>query len=149
MSFIYGEISEDAKFRFLSAGQPYPTVFSNQHDRFMDVSPHLCLSFPPLGMLPSFNVIDRSTTQSVLGFKERYEINEWTLMGRGDILLIHSDGLTEHSGPDGPYVPLRLEQKVREVKHLGARQIFDALTSDLTAFGTPTDDLSLVVIKQA
>ena len=149
VSFIYGEISEDAKFRFLSAGQPYPTVFSNQHDRFMDVSPHLCLSFPPLGMLPSFNVIDRSTTQSALGFKERYEINEWTLMGRGDILLIHSDGLTEHSGPDGPYVPLRLEQKVREVKHLGARQIFDALMSDLTAFGTPTDDLSLVVIKQA
>jgi serine phosphatase RsbU (regulator of sigma subunit) len=100
-------------------------------------------------MLPSFNVIDRSTTQSALGFKERYEINEWTLMGRGDILLIHSDGLTEHSGPDGPYVPLRLEQRVREVKHLGARQIFDELMSDLTAFGTPTDDLSLVVIKQA
>jgi hypothetical protein len=46
-------------------------------------------------------------------------------------------------------VPLRLEQRVREVKHLGARQIFDELMSDLTAFGTPTDDLSLVVIKQA
>ena len=149
VSLIYAEISEDAKFRFLSAGQPYPTVFSNQHDRFMDVSPHLCLSFPPLGMLPSFNVIDRNTTQSVLGFKECYEINEWTLMGRGDIVLIHSDGLTEHSGSGGAYAPLRLEQKVREVKHLGARQIFDALMSDLTAFGTPSDDLSLVVIKQA
>ena len=149
VSLIYGEISEDAKFRFLSAGQPYPTVFSNQHDRFMDVSPHLCLSFPPLGMLPSFNVIDRNTTQSVLGFKERYEINEWTLMGRGDILLIHSDGLAEHYGPGGAYAPVRLEQKVREVKHLGARQIFDALMSDVIAFGTPADDLSLVVIKQA
>jgi len=149
VSLIYGEISEDAKFRFLSAGQPYPTVFSNRHDRFMDVSPHLCLSFPPLGMLPSFNVIDRSTTQSALGFKEWYEINEWTLMGRGDILLLHSDGLTEHAGPDGPYVPRRLEQKLREVKHLGARQIFDALTSDLTAFAPPADDVSLVVIKQA
>ena len=149
VSLIYGEISEDATFRFLSAGQPYPTVFSNQHDRFMDVSPHLCLSFPPLGMLPSFNVIDRSTTQSVLGFKERYEINEWTLMGRGDILLMHSDGLAEHYGPAGAYAPLHLEQKVREVKHLDARQIFDAVMSDLTAFGTPADDLSLVVIKLA
>ena len=29
---------EDARFRFLSAGQPPPAVFSNQHDRFMEVS---------------------------------------------------------------------------------------------------------------
>ncbi|NOT26239.1 MAG: serine/threonine-protein phosphatase [Acidobacteria bacterium] len=148
VSFIYGEISEDAKFRFLSAGQPYPSVFSYRHGRFMEVSPHLCLSFPPLGMLPSFNVIDRNTTESVLGFKEGYEINEWTLMGRGDILLLHSDGLTEHSGPNGAYAPQRLEQTLRDVKDLGARHIFDAITHDLAVFATPTDDISLVVIKR-
>jgi serine phosphatase RsbU (regulator of sigma subunit) len=147
VSFIYGEISDDAKFRFLSAGQPYPSIFSSQHNRFMEVSPHLCLSFPPLGMLPSFNVIDRSTTPSLLGFKERYEINEWTLMGRGDILLMHTDGLTEHEGPNGPYFPRHVEQKLREVKHLGARQIYEALKADLMAFAEPTDDASIVVIK--
>ena len=54
VSMIYGEISEDAKFRFLSAGVPFPAVFSNQHDRFMEVSEHLKISFPPLGMMPSF-----------------------------------------------------------------------------------------------
>ena len=149
VSLIYGEISEDAKFRFLSAGQPYPSVFSHQHDRFMEVSPHLCLSFPPLGMMPSFNVIDRNTTPSVLGFKEGYEINEWTLMGRGDILLLHSDGVTEHSGPQGAYAPLHLEQTLRRVKHLTARQIFETITSDLTTFARPADDVSLVVIKRA
>jgi serine phosphatase RsbU (regulator of sigma subunit) len=37
-SLIYGEISEDAGFRFLSAAHPFPVVFSQQHDRFMDVS---------------------------------------------------------------------------------------------------------------
>ena len=147
VSLIYGEISDDAKFRFLSAGQPYPSIFSSQHDRFMEVSPHLCLSFPPLGMLPSFNVIDRSTTPSLLGFKERYEMNEWTLMGRGDILLLHTDGLTEHEGASGRYFPERLEQKLREVKQLGARQIYDAIKSDLIAFADPTDDASVVVIK--
>ena len=147
VSFIYGEISDDAKFRFLSAGQPYPSIFSSQHNRFMEVSPHLCLSFPPLGMLPSFNVIDRSTTPSLLGFKERYEINEWTLMGRGDILLMHTDGLTEHEGANGPYFPRHVEQKLREVKHLGARQIYEALKADLMAFAEPTDDVSIVVIK--
>jgi serine phosphatase RsbU (regulator of sigma subunit) len=147
VSLIYGEISDDAKFRFLSAGQPYPSIFSSHHNRFMEVSPHLCLSFPPLGMLPSFNVIDRSTTPSLLGFKERYEMNEWTLMGRGDILLMHSDGLTEHEGPNGGYFPGPLEQKLREVKHLGARQIYEAIKSDLVAFAEPMDDVSLVVIK--
>jgi serine phosphatase RsbU (regulator of sigma subunit) len=147
VSFIYGEISDDAKFRFLSAGQPYPSIFSSQHNRFMEVSPHLCLSFPPLGMLPSFNVIDRSTTPSLLGFKERYEINEWTLMGRGDILLMHTDGLTEHEGPNGSYFPRHVEQTLREVKHLGARQIYEALKADLIAFAEPTDDASIVVIK--
>jgi len=147
VSLIYGEISDDATFRFLSAGQPYPSVFSSRHDRFMEVSPHLCLSFPPLGMLPSFNVIDRSTTPSLLGFKERYEINEWTLMGRGDILLMHTDGLTEHEGASGLYFPGRLEQKLREVKHLGARQIYEAIMTDFVAFADPTDDASVVVIK--
>lgn len=147
VSFIYGEISDDAKFRFLSAGQPYPSIFSSQHNRFMEVSPHLCLSFPPLGMLPSFNVIDRSTTPSLLGFKERYEINEWTLMGRGDILLMHTDGLTEHEGASGRYFPDRLEQKLRDVKDLGARQIYDAIINDLVAFAEPIDDASVVVIK--
>ena len=147
VSLIYGEISDDAKFRFLSAGQPYPSVFSRHHDRFMEVSPHLCLSFPPLGMLPSFNVIDRNTTPSLLGFKERYEMNEWTLMGRGDILLMHTDGLTEHEGPNGRYFPGPLEQKLREVKHLTARQIYDAINADLIAFAEPIDDASVVVIK--
>jgi serine phosphatase RsbU (regulator of sigma subunit) len=147
VSLIYGEISDNATFRFLSAGQPYPSIFSSRHDRFMEVSPHLCLSFPPLGMLPSFNVIDRNTTPSLLGFKERYEMNEWTLMGRGDILLLHTDGLTEHEGPHGRFFPARLEQTLRKVKALGARQIYEAITSDLVAFAEPNDDVSVVVIK--
>jgi serine phosphatase RsbU (regulator of sigma subunit) len=148
IAMIYGEISEDAKFRFLSAGQPYPVVFSNYHDRFMEVSPQLCLSYPPLGMLPSFNVIDRNATSSVLGFKEGYEVNEWTLMGRGDILLLHTDGLSDHRGAEGSYAPRQLERIVRETKRLGARQVYDAIVTDLMRFAAPRDDISLVVIKR-
>jgi serine phosphatase RsbU (regulator of sigma subunit) len=146
VSMIYGEISEDAKFRFLSAGMPFPGVFSNQHNRFMDVSDHLKVSFPPLGMMPSF-VIDRRVTTSLLGFKERYEMNEWVLMGRGDILLLHTDGLSEHRTKDQPYFPGRLEQTLRDVKHLGAREIYEAVKKDAVAFAPPSDDISLVVIK--
>ena len=147
VSVIYGEISEDAKFRFLSAGQPFPAVFSNEHNRFMEVSPTLRQSFPPLGMMPSFNVIDRNVTTSLLGFKERYEMNEWSLMGRGDILLLHTDGLSDHRRQDQPYFPDRLEQTLREVKHLCAREIYEAIKKDLLAFADPIDDISVVAIK--
>ncbi len=150
ISMIYGEISEDARFRFLSAAQPFPLVFSNQHDRFMEVSAELSVSFPPLGMLPSLHVTDRQrTSTSPLGFKDRYQMNEWVIMGEGDILLLHTDGVAEHSDGAGlAYFPKRLEQTVRDVKHQSAAEIFKRITADMLAFGDASDDISLVVIKR-
>ena len=52
-------------------------------------------------------------TESVLGLKGGYEWNEWKLMGRGDILLLSTDGLLEHSNGDVSYVTARLEHVVR------------------------------------
>jgi serine phosphatase RsbU (regulator of sigma subunit) len=150
ISLIYGEISEDARFRFLSAGHPFPTVFSRRHDRFMEVGADLRVSFPPLGMQPSLHAIDRSlVAASSLGFKDRYETNEWWLMGAGDILLLHTDGLIEHSHGDEPYFPGRLENVLRAVKDQSARDILDAIYEDMLAFNTPSDDISVVVIKLA
>src|SRR5207248_801183 len=97
ITMIYGEISEDMTFRFISAAHPSPVVFSNQHDRFMEVSSDYAIAFPPIGTLPSQDVIDRAATKSALGFKERYKLNEWKLMGAGDILLLYTDGLLEHN----------------------------------------------------
>lgn len=145
LSLIYGEISEDARFRFLSAGQPHPAVFSAAHDRFMEVRP---VSFPPLGILPSLGLVDRSRTESPLGFAERYELNDWSLMGTGDILLLCTDGLTEHSHVGEPYTPFRLEETVRRAKHEPARAIYDAVIEDAFAFAAPADDVSVVVIKR-
>jgi serine phosphatase RsbU (regulator of sigma subunit) len=146
VTMIYGEILEDTTFRFLSAAHPPPVVFSNQHDRFMDVSADLCTSFPPIGTLPSRDVIDQSRSHSVLGFKERYQLNEWRLMGAGDILLLYTDGLLEHA--DGEYFRGHLESKIREVKRQSAREIFDALKAHVLGFGAPSDDISLVIIKR-
>jgi serine phosphatase RsbU (regulator of sigma subunit) len=149
VTMIYGEISEDTTFRFLSAAHPPPVVFSNQHNRFMEVSQDFCTSFPPIGTLPSLDVIDRNTTQSVLGFKERYQLNEWSLMGTGDILLLYTDGLLEHSNATETYFPRYLEEKVREVKHLSAREIFEAIKAHLLGFAERNDDISFVIIKRA
>ena len=149
VTMIYGEISEDTTFRFLSAAHPPPVVFSNQHNRFMEVSQDLCTSFPPIGTLPSLDVIDRNATQSVLGFKERYQLNEWSLMGTGDILLLYTDGLLEHSNGNDAYFPRHLEEKVREVKHLSAREMFENIKAHLLGFAERLDDISFVIIKRA
>src|SRR5262245_36913295 len=146
---MYGEIARDASFRFLSAAHPQPVVFSNKHDRFMHVSADLCTSFPPIGILPSSDVIDRNKTESVLGFKDQYELNEWHLMGRGDILLLYTDGLLEHVRTGESYFPHRLESTIRAVKHASARDIFKAIQADALDFAAPSDDISVVVIKRS
>ena len=149
ITMLYGEISEDATFRFLSAGHPSPAIFSAMNDRFMEVSPESFTSFPPLGTFPSQNVVDqRHATRGVLGFKDRYEVNEWTLIGAGDILVLHSDGLAEHARGNEPYFPGRLEQAVRGAKHLSATDIVHTIIEDLRAFANPVDDVSLVVLKR-
>lgn len=148
MTMIYGEVSEDETFRFLSAAHPMPIVFSSAQNRIMDISEDLFVNFPPIGTLPSRHDIDGEAVQSVLGFKDRYEINEWTLKGSGDILLLYTDGLTDHQRCDEEYFPSRLESVLRSQKALSARGILAAIKDDLLNFAKPIDDISLVVIKR-
>lgn len=148
VSLIYGEISEDATFRFLTAAQPPPLVFSREHGRLMDVPAEACVSFPPIGVLPSFDVIDRHRTTTPLGFKPRYEMNEWRLLGQGDVLLLTTDGLADHERSGVPYCRTELEATLRACQDEDARTIFETITADLRAFSPPTDDVSLVVIKR-
>ena len=68
--------------------------------------------------------------------------------GAGDILLLHTDGLGEHGKKHDAYFPHYLEKKLGEVKHLSAKEIYDAVTEDLQTFADPTDDISIVVIKR-
>src|ERR1700722_14771298 len=145
---VYGEISEDATFRFLLAGHPPPIVFSAANDRFMEVDREKCISFPPLGTFPSKSVIDWHRSKSVLGFKEPYEVNKWTLMGSGDISLLYTDGLQEHMRGDEPYFPERLEQTIADAKTLWAIDIVPTVRRDLATFANPADDVSVVVIKK-
>ena len=70
-------------------------------------------------MFSSQNIVDqRQTKRGVLGFKDRSEVNEWSLMGAGDILLLHSDGLLEHARGNELYFPNHLDQATRTAKDL-------------------------------
>lgn len=148
LTMIYGEIATDGTFQFISAAHPMPVVFSRQFDRIVDISDDAMIRFPPVGTLPSQQDIDRRRTQSVLGFKQKYETNRIQLMSSGDILLLYTDGLYEHVHEEEEYFPDRLEEVLRKTKDRSAKEIFGAIRDDVMAFGPPEDDISYVVIKR-
>jgi len=148
LTMVYGEISADGTFRFLSAAHPPPMVFSNQFNRLVAISEERLISFPQIGTMPSPG--NSEVSEPLLGIKEKYTVNEISLMGRGDILILYTDGLSDHrDGAGQSYFPGRLEAKLRESKHLPARDIFQRIQDDLLAFnGRPDDDITFVIIKK-
>jgi serine phosphatase RsbU (regulator of sigma subunit) len=148
LTMIYGEITGDGTFRFLSAGHPLPRIFSREFDRFVEINPDHLTIFPPIGTMPTREDIDQKDLAPSLGYKDRYIANEISLMGRGDILLLFTDGLSEHGADEHPWYPERLETVLKKVKDRSARDIVHSLKNDLLAWAPPSDDISLVVIKR-
>jgi serine phosphatase RsbU (regulator of sigma subunit) len=149
ITMIYGEISNDGTFRFISAGHPKPLIFSASYDRLVDIDPDRMKNVLPIGIFPSENDIDQPDSGAPSPRKKAFSINEVSLMGRGDILLLQTDGLYEHARGDESYTPEHLEAAIRRAKHLPPRDIVTAIHDDMVAFATPTDDVSLVAIKRS
>jgi len=149
ITMIYGEVSEQGTFKFISAAHPMPIVFSNEFDRIVDISPERFSVFPPLGSQPPEYHIDRRRIRSnPLGYKKKYKINEINLMGQGDIMVIYTDGLSEHENENGKQFFATMEGLLKSVKHLPASEIGAEIRKSILAFGKPRDDISYVVIKK-
>jgi serine phosphatase RsbU (regulator of sigma subunit) len=150
ITMIYGEVSEEGTFRFISAAHPAPIVFSNEFDRIVDISPDRFAVYPPLGTQPPEYHIDRKTIKgNTLGYKQKYEVNEINLMGRGDIMVIYTDGLSDHRNEAGELFWPRLEKILQSAKHLPSREIGREIQRAVSAFGQPSDDITYVVIKKS
>ncbi len=149
ITMIYGEISSTGAFRFLSAAHPPPIIFSNEYDKVVEIDKEFFTTFPPIGTMPSIENPDIEKQDTVLGYKERYRINEIDLMGKGDIMLLYTDGLSEHENREGVmYIDKHLEEKLRKYKEKSAFEIYTVLKDDLMSFARQNDDLSLVIIKK-
>jgi serine phosphatase RsbU (regulator of sigma subunit) len=149
ITLIYGEIWEDGNFRFISAGHPHPVVFSYKFDKLIKISPAQLIHFPPIGTLPSSEDIDCRRNFSRLGYKKRYSVNDIKLMGMWDILLVFTDGLSEHfNDREEFYFPDRLEAILKQIKGGTAKEIYHQVIEDVLRFAKPSDDITLVVIKK-
>lgn len=147
LTMVYGEISQEGRFRFISAGHPAPRVFSRACGRFVDIHADRLVSFPPVGMFPSDADPDERVAPGPMGYKELYQVNEIDLLGVGDLLLLYTDGLSEHG--DGRYFPERAERLLVEIGDAPAEYVANRIREDLLAFARPHDDISFVVVRRA
>ncbi len=148
IAMIYGEVSEEGKFRFISAAQPTPIVFSNKEDKIKSFEGVFLNNSPPLGLFPSEVSVEEIQRGRPLILKDSYKINQIDLEERGDIILLHSDGLSDHNIKGRDYVPERLESLLQETKELSAEEISVKLKKDLLEFAEPSDDISYIVLKK-
>ena len=144
-TMIYGEISTTGKFRFISAGHQPPAVFSREFGRFMTICEDRMVSVPPVGLLPTSDDLDDLRHPSLHGYKKRYEVNEINLLSSGDILVLFTDGLSEHG--DGEFFPGEVESLLAAHKDETSEQICGHLRDRLLDFAPQEDDISVVVIK--
>lgn len=146
LTMVYGEIWDDGRFRFISAGHPRPMVYSREFGRFVEISEKRLVSYPPVGMFPSDTAVNEQVGPGTLGYKMPYTVNEIELLAEGDILLLYTDGLSEHAG--GRYFPGILESRLAAIQDRPALEICQAVTEDALTYAPAEDDISLVVIKK-
>ncbi len=78
---------------------------------------------------------------------------ETARLAPGEILLLHSDGLSEaRNGPGEEFGDARIEATVRAAFRLPAQELADALSREVRAFRgdeVPEDDISIAVLRRA
>ena len=146
ITMMYGEVHENGTFRFISAAHPTPILFSKKNNQIVDIDEKKIKKSLPIGYIPSKHNIDFKKNNNPIGFKEKYELNEFKPMSRGDIYVLFTDGLSEHFGDS--FKP-NLEETLRASKDLStARGIFNRIKKRIYEEGKPEDDISYVIIKK-
>lgn len=149
ITMIYGEIQNDGMFRFITAGHQHPLVFSNKYNKIVNIDEKNFINYPPIGTLPSEENIDSQSAASIFGYKKKYSVNKINVMGKGDILLLFTDGFTEQNYGELNYVRDRLEQQLIMSKNLSAEDIFMDIKNDFRSYcKNPDDDATMILIKR-
>ena len=131
-TMLYGEIRPDGLFRFVNFGHPPPLVFSSEYGRFMEIRKCCMVQFSPLGLEIPEDHPDRSRYISIKSRKSQMnaaDLAEITLMGRGDILFLYTDGVYDGSDEGERR---EFERIIREHKEEPAKDICNAILEHAT-----------------
>ncbi len=149
ITMLYGEIWSNGKFRFISAAHPPPVVFSRKYNRIVEISNDRKITLGPLGLKQDDEVDNSKSSASTKEYREKYTVNEINLLGTGDILLLHTDGLSDHMDDNEKrFFPEGVEEVLRVFVDDTPEQILLALEERILEYGKPTDDISVVIAKK-
>jgi serine phosphatase RsbU (regulator of sigma subunit) len=126
-TMLYGEIHPDGHFRFVNFGHPPPLVFSSQSQKFGQIDKNCIAHFPPLGLEIPEDHPDRNKYFSMTFRKKQMnssDVSELTLMDRGDIFFLYSDGAYDGSDEQSR---LEIEQVMRDHRNEPAKAICNAV----------------------
>jgi len=148
VSMLIGEFSGSGRFRYIIAGHPVPKIYSREFDGIANYDNGYIHSSTPLGMQPSKYVADVKHFEPIGNRKERYTVNEVNLLGKGDIMVLYTDGLSEQRGGELNFVRDKLEDVLREAKDESAKGIYTAIRVALQKYSPPDDDVTIAVVKK-
>ena len=149
ITLIYGEISQNGEFRFISAGHPLPVVFSNEYNCLVNINKEKMTIFSPIGTFPSEAHVDVHQLESSYGYKPKYSINTINIMGTGDIMLLFTDGFQDQEEGAFNFISEGLENCLREVKQSSAKEIVKFIIKNFfSRVPEPDDDVTIVVVKK-
>jgi serine phosphatase RsbU (regulator of sigma subunit) len=126
-TMLYGEVRPHGGFRFVSFGHPPPLVFSARFEQFMEIHSENMVKFLALGLEIPEDHPDRSRYISMKVRKRRMnpsDVAQITLMGQGDVLFLHTDGVYDGTDPE---TRLAIEGLIRQHKAAPAKQICNAI----------------------
>jgi serine phosphatase RsbU (regulator of sigma subunit) len=156
-TMVYGEVRPGGLFRFVNFGHPPPLVFSAEYGKFMEIGWGRMVQFPSLGLQIPEDHPDRSRYISLMLRKSQmtsFDSDEITLMSRGDIIFLYTDGVYDGDDVEERQV---IEQIFREQKQKTPKEICNAileyaLRNDdrLRQTGEPDriDDKTVFIIKR-
>jgi serine phosphatase RsbU (regulator of sigma subunit) len=122
-TMLYGEIRPDGHFRFVNFGHPPPLVFSAEYGRFMEINKDRMVHFMALGLEIPEDHPDRNKYLSMKLRKRQMnasDISEIALMGQGDIVFLHTDGVYDGSDENNRK---QIERTIAEHKNQPAKDI--------------------------
>jgi serine phosphatase RsbU (regulator of sigma subunit) len=126
-TMLYGEIRPDGLFRFVNFGHPPPLVFSAEYGRFMEIKKDCMVQFPALGLEIPEDHPDRSKYVSVMrrtSHMHSSDVAEITLIGRGDVLFLYTDGAYDGSDEQDRQ---EIERIIQKHKQEPAKEICNAI----------------------
>ena len=126
-TLLYGEIRSTGEFRFVNFGHPPPLVFSANYKRFMEIDRDSMVQFLALGLEIPEDHPDRNRYIPVKVRERRMDASDIaviTLMGRGDILFLYTDGVYDGSDEQERH---RIEAIIDEHEQETAKEICNAI----------------------